>query len=195
MLVVVRHGETEWSSSGKHTGLTDIPLTELGERQADELAGMLSGFDFDQVFCSPLIRAVETCKRAGFFDRAEIIPDAVEWDYGVYEGIRTGETRQEIPDWSVWTHEIFEGESLQSVGERADRVIDAALQSEGNTVVFAHGHFLRVLGARWIGMAASGGKSLILDAASMSLLGFERENRALRQWNETCHLRGVDPDM
>ncbi len=194
-MVIVRHGETEWSSSGKHTGLTDIPLTEVGRRQADEVAQMVAGYEFARVLCSPLVRAVETCKRSGLFERAEILDDAVEWDYGVYEGIKTSETRQEISDWSVWTHEIFEGEALDHVGLRADRVIAAAAEVEGTSIVFAHGHFLRILGARWIGLPASGGQSLVLDAASVSLLGFERENPAIRQWNETCHLRGIDPDM
>jgi probable phosphoglycerate mutase len=194
-LLLVRHGETEWSSSGKHTGLTDIPLTSLGEHQADELAAMVATYEVDRVLCSPLVRAVETCKRAGLLEQAEIVDAAVEWDYGVYEGIKTSETRQDIPDWSVWTHEIFEGESLEEVGARADLIIASALESSGTTAVFAHGHFLRIVGARWIGLPPSGGQHLVLDASSVCLLGHERETRAIRQWNETCHLRGVDHDM
>jgi broad specificity phosphatase PhoE len=188
-LVLVRHGETEWSRAGRHTGRTDLPLTETGRRQADALAEMLSGFVFTRVLCSPLQRAVETCRRAGLLDRAELCDDAVEWDYGAYEGRDTGEIRQEIPGWSVWTHDIVGGESVADVGVRADRVIAAALASEGDVALFGHAHQLRILTARWLGLDAARGSNFVLDTASLSILSFEREQRVVSRWNEPCPVR------
>ena len=190
-LVLVRHGETEWSRARRHTGRTDVPLTETGRRQADALAQMLSGFVFARVLCSPLQRAVETCRRAGLLDRAELCDDAVEWDYGVYEGRETSEIRQEIPGWSVWTHDIVGGESVADVGVRADRVIAAALASEGDVALFGHAHQLRILTARWLGLDASRGSNFVLDTASLSILSFEREQRVVSRWNELCPVRDV----
>ena len=184
-VVLVRHGDTEWSRARKHTGRTDVALTDTGMRQADALAAMLSGFDFARVLCSPRQRAVETCRRAGLLDRAEITDDAAEWDYGVYEGRTTAEIREEIPGWSVWTHDIIDGESIADVGARADRVIAAAVSVEGDVAVFGHAHLLRILAARWIGVAAVYGKSFILDTASVSVLSFEREERVVDRWNQT----------
>jgi probable phosphoglycerate mutase len=183
-LVLIRHGETEWSRERRHTGRTDVPLTETGLRQADALAKMLSGFDFSRVLCSPRQRAVETCRRAGLLERTEICDDAVEWDYGVYEGRRTTDIREEIPGWSVWTHEIVGGESVEEVGVRVDRIIAAALAAPGDVAVFGHAHASRILAARWIGLPAVGGRSFALDTASVSVLAFEREERVIGRWNQ-----------
>lgn len=191
-VVLVRHGETEWSRSGRHTGLTDIPLTETGRRQADQLAGILEGRSFALTLTSPLVRARETYERARLATTGEITRDLLEWDYGTYEGVSTPDTRKQIPGWSVWTHPIIGGETVQSVGDRADAVIARALDAAGDTVLFAHGHLLRVLAARWLGLPAEAGRHLALNTATVSTLGFERENRVLRRWNEGCHLRGIE---
>ncbi|MDH3725904.1 MAG: histidine phosphatase family protein [Myxococcales bacterium] len=192
-VVLVRHGQTEWSVSGKHTGRTDIPLTDLGRRQADALGEMLSGTEFALVLSSPLIRAWETMDRAGYAAVAVATGDLLEWDYGVYEGRRTTDIRAEIPDWSVWTHPIDDGESLEEIGARADSAIDLALRADGPVAMFAHGHMLRILAARWMGLPPAVGRNLLLDTATVSTLGWERENRVLRHWNEACHLRSLDP--
>jgi probable phosphoglycerate mutase len=192
-IVLVRHGQTEWSVSGRHTGRTDIPLTELGRRQADALGGMLGGADFALVLSSPLVRAWETMDRAGYGATGVATDDLLEWNYGTYEGRRTADIREEIPEWSVWTHPIVDGESVEQVGERADRTIAQALNADGPVVVFAHGHMLRILAARWMGFPAVAGRTLGLDTATVSTLGWERENRVIRRWNEACHLRSMDP--
>jgi len=192
-VVLVRHGQTEWSVSGKHTGRTDIPLTDLGRRQADALGEMLSGTEFALVLSSPLSRAWETMDRAGYAADAVATGDLLEWDYGVYEGRRTTDIRTEIPDWSVWTHPIDDGESLEEIGARADSAIDLALRADGPVAMFAHGHMLRILAARWMGLPPAVGRNLLLDTATVSTLGWERENRVLRHWNEACHLRSLDP--
>jgi probable phosphoglycerate mutase len=191
-VVLVRHGETEWSRTGRHTGRTDIALTELGRRQADQLAGMLAGRTFELAMSSPLIRARETYERAGISTDAEINSDLLEWDYGVYEGVSTPETQLEIPDWSVWTHPIIGGEAVDAVGDRADSVIGRVLHASGDVVLFAHGHFLRILAARWLGLPAEAGRHLALNTATVSTLGFERESHVIRRWNEGCHLRGIE---
>ncbi len=191
-IVLVRHGETEWSRSGRHTGRTDIPLTQIGRRQADQLAEMLEGKPFALAMSSPLIRARETYERADLAITAEITDDLLEWDYGTYEGVSTPDTRKKIPDWSVWTHPIIGGETVESVGDRADNAIDRALRAPGDTVLFAHGHLLRILAARWLGLPADAGRNLALNTATISTLGFERENRVIRRWNEGCHLRGIE---
>lgn len=190
---LVRHGETEWSMSGKHTGRTDVPLTELGRRQAEVLGEMLGAGPFHRVLSSPLTRARETMERAGFGDVAVASDDLVEWDYGVYEGRRTDDIRIEIPRWSVWTHPIEGGESVEDVGRRADRVITGLVDSDGPTLVFGHGHMLRILAARWVMLSAQSGGALGLDTATVSTLGWERENRVIRRWNDVCHLRSMDP--
>ena len=192
-VVLVRHGQTEWSVSGKHTGRTDIPLTDLGRRQADALGGMLGGAEFTLVLSSPLERAWETMDRAGYGAVGVATDDLLEWDYGAYEGRRTADIREEIPEWSVWTHPIVDGESVDQVGERADRAITQALNADGPVAVFAHGHMLRILAARWMGLPAVAGRSFGLDTATVSTLGWERENRVIRNWNEACHLRSMDP--
>ncbi len=190
-VVLVRHGETEWSRSGQHTGRTDVPLTEVGRGQADRVAAALGGRSFALALASPMGRARETCERAGLGDLAEITADLREWDYGAYEGRTTADIRKEVPEWSVWTHPITGGESSEQVGARADSVIDRVVNADGDVVLFAHGHVLRILSARWLGLEASAGRLLGLDTATISTLGFERENRVIRRWNDDCHLRAA----
>jgi broad specificity phosphatase PhoE len=192
-VVLIRHGQTEWSASGRHTGRTDVPLTELGRRQARALGRMLDRTGFARVLSSPLGRAWETMELAGQAGDGEACDDLMEWDYGIYEGRTTAEIRLEIPGWSVWTHPVRGGESIDAVGARADRVISELLGATGPAAVFAHGHVLRILAARWIGLPAQTGKALRLDTAPVSSLGWEREHRVVRHWNEMCHLRSSDP--
>ena len=192
-VTLVRHGQTEWSKSMQHTGRTDVPLTDLGRRQAAAAGEMLRGEEFTLVLSSPMSRAWETMIGAGFDGVGIANDDLHEWDYGEYEGKTTASIREEIPEWSVWTHPIGGGESVDEVGRRADRVIDVALESEGAVLVFAHGHVLRVLAARWIGLRPVRGRSFGLDTATVSKLGWERENRVIRTWNIPGHLRGEEP--
>ena len=172
-VVLVRHGDTEWSRARKHTGRTDVALTDTGMRQADALAAMLSGFDFARVLCSPRQRAVETCRRAGLLDRAEITDDAAEWDYGVYEGRTTAEIREEQPGWSIWDHGAPGGETPEQVTARADDLIAgiAPTLSEGDVVLVGHGHFSRALMTRWIGLPVGEGARLMMDAPAWAVLG------------------------
>lgn len=185
-LWLIRHGETEWSLSRKHTGRTDISLTEHGRRRAEELRDYLAGREFAAVLTSPLKRARETCEIAGFGDVAEVDPGLQEWDYGVHEGQTTEEIRAETPGWSVWTHEIAGGEALEHVGARADKVIERALAAAGDgarVALFAHAHILRILAARWVGLEAREGRLFMLGTGSVSVLGWEREARAIQAWN------------
>jgi probable phosphoglycerate mutase len=182
-IVLVRHGETEWSRSMRHTGNTDIPLTEEGESAALRVGERLAGREFALVLTSPLRRASDTARLAGFGERAVPDDDLREREYGEYEGVTTKEVRKTIPGWDVWYDEVPGGETLAQVGARTDRVIERALAAEGDTLLFAHGHLLRVLGARWIGMAPEGGGHLVVETATMCVLGFERERRVLRRWN------------
>jgi len=182
--VLVRHGETAWTISGQHTSRTDVPLTELGRRQAEGLATHLAGREFDLVLTSPRQRAAETCRLAGFGGVAERCDDVTEWDYGAYEGRRTAEIRGEVPGWSLWRDGVPGGETAAEVAGRADRVIDRIQHVAGDTLVFSHGHFLRVLAARWLGLDPGEGRLLALDPASISVLGWEREQRVLRRWND-----------
>jgi len=181
-LVVVRHGQTEWSRDGKHTGRTDLPLLPEGERQAQSLQPVLGTWDFTLVLTSPLARAARTADLAGF-PGAEPDPDLLEWDYGAYEGTRTVDVRETEPGWSIWETEVEGGEQPEQVGERVDRVIARARASGGDVLAFAHAHVLRILAARWIDLAARGGRHLVLEPATVSVLGWERETPALRQWN------------
>lgn len=192
-IVLIRHGQTEWSITGQHTGRTDVPLTDFGRQQADALGGMLDGEHFDRVLSSPLVRAWETMERAGYGAQGEVNTHVLEWDYGVYEGRRTNDIRTTIPGWSVWTDPIPGGETVDEVGARADLAIEQCLLAEGRVAVFAHGHFLRVMAARWIGLPALSGQSLGLGTATVSTLGWERENRVLQGWNDACHLSSMDP--
>ncbi len=182
-LVLVRHGETEWSRTGKHTGRTDVPLTEEGRRQAELLAVSLAGRRFDRVLTSPLSRAAETCRLAGFEQVAETREDLVEWDYGEYEGLTTPEIRRERPDWVLWRDGCPGGERPEQVGERLDRVLAEVRASTGDVALFAHGHVLRVLAVRWLGLAPAEGARLALSTATVSVLGWERETAVVRLWN------------
>jgi broad specificity phosphatase PhoE len=183
-IVLVRHGETEWSRTGRHTGRTDEPLTSLGRRQAEALAGALAGRQFELVLTSPLERAGETARLAGFGDRAQPRDDLAEWDYGDYEGRRTAEIREEHPGWTLFGDGVPDGETVEQVGERADRILAEAASTDGDVVLFAHGHVLRVLAARWLGLDPSAGRLFALDPATLSTLGREREQPVLRVWNQ-----------
>lgn len=180
---LIRHGETEWSLSGRHTGRTDIPLTDHGRRQAAALRPVLARQPFDQVLCSPLGRARDTCALAGLATQARPEPRLLEWDYGIYEGLTTADIRQQTPDWSVWNSPMPQGEDLAAVQQRARDLIADLLSMPGRTALFAHAHILRVLAACWIADDARLGAHLVLGTASVSQLGFERENRAILHWN------------
>jgi len=184
-LWLVRHGETEWSLSGKHTSRTDVALTEHGRRRAEELRDFLVGTTFDAVLVSPMRRARETCAIAGFGDVAVVDEGLKEWDYGVFEGRTTAEIRKDAPGWSVWKDAIVDGETVEQVGARADGVIARALAAapSGKVALFAHAHLLRILAARWVGLPAVDGRLLVLGTGSLSVLGWERETRAIVGWN------------
>jgi broad specificity phosphatase PhoE len=181
---LVRHGETEWSKSGRHTGTTDLPLTDTGKDQARALRGMLAGVSPVLVLCSPLTRAQETARLAGL-RVDEITPDLAEWNYGAYEGRTTAEIRRERPGWSLWADGAPDGETPEQVGERADRVLGRVVQAvhDGPVVVVGHGHFSRALGARWIGLPVSGGAHLALGTAAPSLLGAQYGAPLIDRWN------------
>jgi len=183
LLYVVRHGATEWSRSGQHTGRTDLPLLPEGEDQARATGSLFSGIDFSLVLCSPLQRAQRTCELAGLLDRAVTDNDLQEWDYGDYEGVTTQTIRETVPGWTVWSGTCPNGETIEQVSKRADRVIKRVRNESGNAIVFAHGHFLRVLTARWCELDPVEGQRFILDPATLSILGWERETPAIRQWN------------
>jgi broad specificity phosphatase PhoE len=187
-LFLVRHGETEWSASGQHTSRTDLPLTRNGVRQAEGLARRLARERFAAVFSSPMLRARETCRIVGLDRDAIVTGDLREWDYGEYEGRTTDDIRSEEPDWTIWTATIRGGEALEEVGRRVDRVIERALEVEGDVALFGHGHCLRILAARWIGLPPGGGALLELSTATVSRLGWEREARVVELWNESSHL-------
>ena len=182
-IVLARHGETEWSRDGRHTGRTDIPLTENGRRQARLLGEALAEWSFGRVLSSPLERALDTCRLAGLADAGETTDDLLEWDYGDYEGITTAEIRRQRPDWYLWRDGCPNGEDAAAVGERADRVIAEIEAVEGAVALFAHGHLLRVLAARWLGLGPQAGALLALSTGTLSVLGYERETRVVRRWN------------
>lgn len=182
-LWLIRHGETEWSVAKRHTGRTDIPLTSMGERQATALGQSLASRKFASVLCSPLRRARETCRLAGYGDVATVTDDLLEWDYGIYEGQTTQEIRREQPDWSIWTTAVSNGESIEQVGCRAQRVIQHASTIDGPVALFAHAHILRILTACWLGLPPEAGRLFVLDTASISVLGHERETRVIKAWN------------
>ena len=189
-LWLIRHGETPWTILGRHTGRTDLELTLRGRGQAALLGRRLGGRIFALVLASPLLRALDTCRLAGYGDVAELEPDLQEWDYGAYERRTTAEIRAERDGWTLWTDGVPGGETADEVGRRADRVIARASAASGDVALFAHGHLLRILAARWLGLPASGGGSLALDTSSLSVLGLERDRRVIRHWNEICHLEG-----
>ena len=182
MIYLIRHGETAWSTERRHTGRTDIALTDAGRAQAAALRPVLQAIHPDRVLTSPLSRARDTCDLAGFGAGAVVDDRLLEWDYGDAEGLTTAEIRLEQPGWSVWTHPMEGAESLGSVSDRVDAVL-ADVDPAQVTMVFAHAHLLRILGARWCGQPAAFGKNLVLDPASVSLLAMERENRTIERWN------------
>jgi probable phosphoglycerate mutase len=191
-IYLVRHGETAWSITGQHTGLTDLPLIERGESDARRLGERLKGVAFAKVFTSPLQRATRTCELVGFGAAAETDEDLVEWNYGQYEGLRTEEIHRERPDWLLFRDGCPGGETPDQVGARADRVVARARAVNGNVLLVSSGHFLRVLAARWLGIDASAGAYFMLGTASLSILGYEHglAEPVIRLWNETRHLGG-----
>jgi|SRR5262245_25713686 len=190
LVYLARHGETAWSLSGQHTGLTDIPLTERGERTALRLGERLQGLDFEQVYSSPLQRARRTCDLAGFGAVAKSDADLLEWNYGDYEGRRTKEIHLERPDWDLFRDGCPGGEAPADVGRRADRVVARTRAIDGNVLVFSSAHFLRVLTARWLGLEPGAGRLFLLDTASLSALGYEHSvaEPVIRFWNDTRHV-------
>ena len=185
-LYLVRHGETAWSLSGQHTGRTDIPLTEQGERDARELAERLRGVSFSRVFTSPLTRARRTCELADLNKVAEVEPDMAEWDYGDYEGQRAGDIRKGRPDWNIFRDGGPRGESPAQISERADRLIAKLRTFDGDIAIFTHGHFGRVLAVRWIGLGIEQAQHFLLSTASLSILGYGHnlaDEPAIILWN------------
>ena len=182
-VALVRHGETDWSRALRHTGRTDIPLNENGRRQARKLAARLTGRSFSRVLTSPLGRAAETCRLAGFADQAAVTPDLVEWDYGEYEGVTTAEIHASRPHWLLWRDGCPQGERAIEVGARVDRVLDELRPQEGSALLFAHGHLLRVLAARWLRLAPESGALFALSAGSLSLLTYEHAIPVIGVWN------------
>jgi broad specificity phosphatase PhoE len=189
-LYLVRHGETEWAAAGRHTGRTDIPLTARGEDAARKLAARLNGLSFARVWTSPAARARRTCDLAGFGATAESDPDLWEWNYGEYEGLRSGEIRARRPGWAVFRDGAPGGETPAQAAARADRVIARARQVDGNVLLFSHGHLSRVLGARWVGLGPEAGQFLLLSTAAVCVLGYDHDKTepAIRLWNDVGHL-------
>ena len=187
---LARHGETAWSLTGQHTGITDLPLTPHGERNALALGQRLSGLNFAKVFTSPSQRASRTCELAGFAGVAEVDRDLVEWNYGQYEGKRTAEIHAERPDWQLFRDGCPGGESPEQVGARADRVLARVRAANGTVLLFSSGHFLRVFAARWLGLEPAGGRFFLLSTASLSALSYEHQQPqpAIRLWNDTGHV-------
>jgi broad specificity phosphatase PhoE len=191
VIYVARHGETAWSLSGQHTGVTDLPLTERGERNARRLGERLKGLSFAKVFTSPLQRAARTCELAGFGAAAEIDRDLLEWNYGEYEGRRTAEILAERPGWQLFHDGCPGGESPDQIGARADRVVSRLRAIRGDVLLFSSGHFLRVLAARWLGLQPGAGRYFMLSTASQGTLAYEHNNRSepvIRLWNDTRHV-------
>ena len=181
--MAVRHGETEWSAAGRHTGRTDVGLTERGRRQARALARALAGLAFAQVLTSPAFRARETCALAGLGSGAQVAEELSEWDYGDFEGRTTADIRRDWPGWSLWRHGPPGGETAGQVRSRVDRLVARLRDAPGPVAVFAHGHVLRVLAARWVGLGVEAGALLALDPATVSVLGYEREVPVVAAWN------------
>ncbi|MDQ3979377.1 MAG: histidine phosphatase family protein [Actinomycetota bacterium] len=189
-LVLVRHGETEWTITGQHTGRTDIPLTSNGREEARRVGSLLVGRTFAWVLSSPLTRALETCRLAGMGEAVETTGDLMEWDYGQYEGLTTAEIRKGNPRWSLWLDGAPGGETASDVAVRVDTVIKEAREQDGDVLVFAHGHVLRVLAARWLGLSPSEGRLFALHPAAVCTLGYERETAVLVHWNVSLRKAG-----
>ena len=183
MLWLIRHGETEWSLSGAHTGRTDIPLTAAGEEKARAIRQNLGGREFALVLCSPLERARRTCEIAGFAEQARIDPNLLEWDYGEYEGRTTSDIRKDRPDWFLFRDGVPGGETIEEVAVRANLVIERAVAADGDVALFAHGHILRILAACWLGLPPRDARLFALSTASVSTLGYEHETRVITRWN------------
>jgi probable phosphoglycerate mutase len=183
-LTLIRHGDTEWSLNGRHTGWTDIPLVASGRRQAELLGARLAGRSFGLVLSSPLSRALDTCRLAGLGDAVVVDADLREWNYGDLEGLTSDEIRRLLPGWTIWSGQVPGGETSDEVGQRADRVIARTLSAAGDVAIFAHGHLLRVLASRWLGLAPDHGALFELGTATLSQLGWERERRVIELWNE-----------
>src|SRR5262245_8476823 len=190
MVYLARHGETAWTVSKQHTGRSDIPLTERGERNAVKLGARLKGLAFAQVFSSPSQRARKTCDLAGFGANVKVDDDLQEWDYGRYDGLTSAQIRKERPDWQLFRDGCPDGETVAQIGARADRVLARLRSLKGNTLLFSSGHILRVLAACWLGLDASGGRYLLLSTASLSILGYEHNDKepVLRLWNDDSHV-------
>jgi broad specificity phosphatase PhoE len=190
VIYLARHGETAWSVTGQHTGVTDLPLTERGERNAVRLGERLAGFVVAKVLTSPSQRVARTCELAGFGAVAEVDRDLVEWNYGDYEGLRTSEIHAKRPDWELFRDGSPNGESPEQIGARADRVVSRVGAIKGNVLIFSSGHFLRVLAVRWLGLEPAAGKYLMLNTASLSALSYEHElsHPAIQFWNDTRHV-------
>jgi broad specificity phosphatase PhoE len=184
-LWLIRHGETEWSLSGQHTSKTDIPLTARGEERATKIRDYLAHRSFNLVLVSPMVRARETCRIAGYGDVAQVDDNLKEWDYGIYEGKTTAEIRKGQPDWSIWDAAPPEGEPVEHVAQRTQEVIDRAAKAGGQVALFAHAHVLRILAATWLGLPARGGSLFALSTGSVSTLGYERETRVISTWNRS----------
>jgi probable phosphoglycerate mutase len=183
MLWLIRHGETEWSVSGAHTGRTDIPLTAAGEESARKVGHELNGQQFALVLASPLQRALRTCEIAGYGDQAQIDPNLAEWDYGQYEGLTSDQIREQRPGWFIFRDGVEGGETIGQVAARANDVIDRALQTDGDVALFAHGHILRILTACWLDLPPEDGKMFVLGTGAICILGWEHEQRAILRWN------------
>jgi broad specificity phosphatase PhoE len=182
-IVLVRHGATEWSIAGRHTSRTDVPLTGEGRRAAESLRVPLGAWMFVRVLTSPLQRAADTCRLAGFGNVAEVRDDLKEWDYGTYEGRTRADIRTERPDWVLWRDGAPGGESPSAIGARTDRVLAEVRATDGDVLVFAHGHVLRVLSARWLGLPPGDGQFFGLDTGTLSVLGYEHDDSVIRRWN------------
>ena len=191
IIYLARHGETTWTLSGQHTGLTDLPLTERGERHASRLGERLKGLTFSKVFTSPLQRAMRTCELAGFGSLAEIDRDLLEWNYGEYEGRRTPDILADRPGWELFRDGCPRGESPSQVGARADRVVNRVRAVKGDVLLFSSGHFLRVLAVRWLGLGAAAGRYFLLSTGSLGMLAYEHHSLSepvIRLWNDTSHV-------
>jgi broad specificity phosphatase PhoE len=187
-IFLIRHGETAWSKSGQHTGRTDIPLTSKGEAEAKMLAKILRHISFKKVFISPLIRVQRTCELADLRGQAELTEDLYEWDYGQYEGKTTPEIRKTHPNWNLFDCGVPHGETIEEVSKRADHILQRASEVDGDVALFSSGHFSRVLGMRWIGFSAKQAQFFTLSTASISILGYEHDWRAILSWNNVSHL-------
>lgn len=179
-----RHGQTAWSVSGQHTGRTDLPLTEAGREQAEALGRYLAGRKFDLVLSSPLVRAAETCRLAGYGEVARFTDDLMEWDHGEYEGLRPADILKKRPGWTIWNDGVPGGETVEQVEQRARSVVGLTEAVDGGVAVFSHSHLLRILAARWLGLPPDAGRHFDLDTASISVLGYSRDASVIRKWNQ-----------